>query len=147
MKSLLFGNVIPAELTGEKITELSWKKSLAKLWPEKNKGEIPQAAETENLCFIGNWLKLFCATDEIVLLDGFDEIDVSDMFNDFDIVDDFGTFDRVDEFDDSIIFDVVCVSDIFVVFDDFDMSEVICVINNIDELDIFGVIDVKSFWN
>ena len=147
MKSLLFGNVNPIVLTGEKIMELSWKKSLAKLWPEKNKGEIPQAAETESFCLVGNWLKFFCETDEAVLFEVLDMMDVSDMFNDFDIVDDFGTFDRVDAFDDSIIFDVVCISDNFVSFDDFDMSEVICVINNIDELDIFGVIDVKSFWN
>ena len=134
-------------LTGEKITELSWKKSLAKLWPEKNKGETPQDTETKSFCLVGNCPKFFCATGEAVLFDVLDEIDVSDMFKDFDIVDDVGTFDRVDAFGDSIIFDVVCVSDIFVVFDDFDMSEVICVINNIDELDIFGVIDVKSFWN
>ena len=96
MKFLLCGNVNPIVLTGEKITVLSWKKSLAKLCPAKNKGETPQAAETESFCVVCNWFKFFCETGEAVLFDVLDVIDVSDMFNAFDVVDDFGIFDRLD---------------------------------------------------
>ena len=72
---LFCGNVNPTVLTGEKITELSWKKSLAKLCPAKNKGETPHAAETESFCVVGNCPKFFCAIGEVVLFDVLDEID------------------------------------------------------------------------
>ncbi len=84
--------------------------------PAKNKGETPQAAETESFCVVCNWLKFFCETDEAVLFEVLDMMDVFDMFNDFDVVDGVEDFIKIDDFDMSDDFDVLV---------DFGMFEII----------------------
>ena len=98
--------MIPKVLTGEKIKELSGKKSLAKLWPAKNKGEKPQAAEKESFSFVGNRTVLVGVAGEYVVIEDFFVSDDFAAVEDFDMDELLCVFDCIDELDIFVVTDI-----------------------------------------